>query len=101
MLEPANVSVRLHWEGAAGLLELGVSNLRLNLSPDVLQLALGLQRSVLEPLVQPPPEAPLARCSRFVKVTPLPNLSTACCRVSRSQHEGVCVHLGSWWVLVE
>ena len=42
--------------GAAGDIQLALSDLRMNLSPDVLELALSLQSSVLEPLVQPPPD---------------------------------------------
>jgi hypothetical protein len=33
-----------------------LSDLRANLSPDVVELALSLQASVLQPLMQPPPD---------------------------------------------
>lgn len=56
VLEPCKVGVRLDLGGEAGDIQLTLSDLRMNLSPDVLELALSLQSSVLEPLVQPPPD---------------------------------------------
>ena len=56
VLEPCKVGVRLDLGGDAGDIQLTLSDLRMNLSPDVLELALSLQSSVLEPLVQPPPD---------------------------------------------
>ncbi len=56
VLEPCKVAVRMDMGGAAGDIQLTLSDLRMNLSPDVLELALSLQSSVLEPLVQPPPD---------------------------------------------
>ena len=56
VLEPCKVGVKLDLGGDAGDIQLTLSDLRMNLSPDVLELALSLQSSVLEPLVQPPPD---------------------------------------------
>ena len=61
VLEPCKVGVRLDLGGEAGDIHLTLSDMRMNLSPDVLELALSLQSSVLEPLVQPPPD----RCDRL------------------------------------
>jgi len=56
VLEPCKVAVRLDMGGDAGDIQLTLSDLRMNLSPDVLELALSVQSSVLEPLVQPAPD---------------------------------------------
>ena len=53
VLEPCRVGVSVAMERGAGTFNLDVSDLRLNLSPDILELASSLQTSVLEPLVQP------------------------------------------------
>lgn len=39
-----------------GWLQVALSDLRVNVSPDVVELALALQSSVLQPLMQPPPD---------------------------------------------
>jgi len=56
VLEPCKVAVRMDMGGDAGDIQLTLSDLRMNLSPDVLELALSVQSSVLEPLVQPAPD---------------------------------------------
>lgn len=62
------MGVCMEMAGGSGSFNLDVGNIRLNVSPDVVELALGLQASVLEPLMQPSADQPLTRCSRFVKV---------------------------------
>lgn len=63
--------------GPSGTFILDVSNIRINLSPDILQLALGLQTTVLEPLIQPSADQPVSRCSQYIKVgTSKPNAWT-------------------------
>ncbi len=56
VLEPckAAVVVDMRAGGAAGDVQLKLSDLRLNVSPDVLELAAALQASLLEPLILPP-----------------------------------------------
>ena len=68
VLEPTQIGVAMEMAGPSGQFSLDVSNIRLNLSPDILELALSLQSSVLEPLIQPPAEQPVSKCSLFVKV---------------------------------
>jgi len=68
ILEPASLAVGVKMSGGSGNLSLDVSNVRLNLSPDILELAMSLQASVLEPLIQPPAEQPVSKCTTFVKV---------------------------------
>ena len=68
VLEPTRIGVAMEMAGPSGQFSLDVSNIRLNLSPDILELALSLQSSVLEPLIQPPAEQPVSKCSLFVKV---------------------------------
>lgn len=70
VLEPTTVAVDMSMNGPSGNMSLNVSNIRLNLSPDILELAMSLQTSVLEPLIQPPAEQPVSKCTKFVKVTP-------------------------------
>lgn len=68
VLEPTTVAVNMKMNGPSGNMSLNVSNIRLNLSPDILELAMSLQSSVLEPLIQPPAEQPVSKCTRFFKV---------------------------------
>eukprot|EP00884_Botryococcus_braunii_P010315 jgi/Botrbrau1/19285/Bobra.0073s0028.1 len=69
VLEPCKLVLDMGMGGAApGDISLCISDVRLNLSPDVLELLLALQASVLQPLIHPSPDRPLARCSRFVSV---------------------------------
>ena len=56
VLEPCKVAVRLDMGPGGGDVALTLSDLRMNVSPDVLELALSLQGSLLEPLVQPSPD---------------------------------------------
>ncbi|KAI7845244.1 hypothetical protein COHA_001286 [Chlorella ohadii] len=49
-------------------IQLEASDLRLTLSPDVLELGGRLAASVLEPLMQPQPDQPLASCNQFERV---------------------------------
>ncbi len=53
------------WLQAAACAQVTLSDLRLNLSPDVVELALALQSSVLQPLMQPPPDKCVLRFSHF------------------------------------
>lgn len=78
VLEPTTVAVDMSMNGPSGNMSLNVSNIRLNLSPDILELAMSLQTSVLEPLIQPPAEQPVSKCTKFVKVATL----LACSSVS-------------------
>ena len=56
VLEPCKVGMMMEMSGGSGDIQLKLSDLRMNLSPDVLELAMSLQSSVLEPLVQPAPD---------------------------------------------
>lgn len=56
VLEPCRVSLSMDTEGSAGDLKLTISDISLNVSADILDLAQSLQTSVLEPLVQPSPD---------------------------------------------
>jgi hypothetical protein len=56
VLEPCKVGVMMELSGGSGDIQMKLSDLRMNLSPDVLELAMSLQASVLEPLVQPAPD---------------------------------------------
>lgn len=49
-------------------LKLDASDLRLTLSPDVLELGSALAASALAPLMQPKPDQPLASCTQFERV---------------------------------
>ena len=68
VLEPTTIAVDMSMTGPSGNMALNVSNIRLNLSPDILELAMSLQTSVLEPLIQPPAEQPVSKCTTFIKV---------------------------------
>ena len=58
VLEPCRIAVdmSLRNPGPVGDLNFSISDLRLNLSADILELVGSLQSSVLEPLVQPSPD---------------------------------------------
>ena len=58
VLEPCRIAVdmTLRNPGPVGDLNFSISDLRLNLSADILELVGSLQSSVLEPLVQPSPD---------------------------------------------
>ena len=58
VLEPCRIAVdmTLRNPGPVGDLNFFISDLRLNLSADILELVGSLQSSVLEPLVQPSPD---------------------------------------------
>ncbi|KAL4858517.1 Vacuolar protein sorting-associated protein 13C [Chlorella vulgaris] len=49
-------------------IKLDTSELRLTLSPDVLELGSALASSALAPLMQPKPDAPLTSCTQFERV---------------------------------
>lgn len=68
VLEPTTLAVDMSMNGPSGNLGIRLSNIRLNLSPDILELAMSLQSSVLEPLIQPPAEQPVSKCTKFAKV---------------------------------
>lgn len=68
VLEPTTIAVDMKMAGPSGNMTLNISNIRLNLSPDILELAMSLQTSVLEPLIQPPAEQPVSKCTKFLKV---------------------------------
>ena len=55
VLEPCKVSAKVEIGPSASDLQVQLSHMRLNVSPDVLELASSLKASVLEPLIQPPP----------------------------------------------
>lgn len=55
-------------DGSTTDLQLESSELRLTLSPDVVQLAASLANSVLQPLLQAKPDQPLMSCSQFERV---------------------------------
>lgn len=56
VLEPCRVAVEMKMKGATGDFNLSLSDLKLNLAPDIVELVQSLQSSVLEPLVQPAPD---------------------------------------------
>jgi hypothetical protein len=56
VLEPCKAAVTLDLQSGSGDINIRLSDVRLNMSPDVLELALSLQSSVLEPLFQPAPD---------------------------------------------
>ena len=64
VLEPCKValSADLGGNGSGGDVQIRLSDLRVNLSPDVAELALSLQASLLEPLAQPPPDRCMGTC---------------------------------------
>ncbi|KAK9819963.1 hypothetical protein WJX72_004515 [[Myrmecia] bisecta] len=68
VLEPCKVSVDMKLLDSTGDFKLSISDLRLNLSADILELVLSLQKSVVEPLVQPSADRPIAKCTTFVKL---------------------------------
>ena len=67
VLEPCRIAVEMKMRGPTGDFNLSLSDLKLNLAPDILELVQSLQSSVLEPLVQPAPD----RCAHRL-------LTTAC-----------------------
>ena len=92
VLEPTSIGVKMEMVGSSGTFILDISNIRINLSPDILQLALGLQSTVLEPLVQPSAHQPVTRCSRFVKVSIIshninPDLGCTAFRLSKTEKD--------------
>lgn len=56
VLEPCRIAVDMKMRGPTGDFSLSLSDLKLNLAPDILELVQSLQSSVLEPLVQPAPD---------------------------------------------
>ena len=56
VLEPCRIEVDMKMRGLTGDFNLSLSDLKLNLAPDILELVQSLQSSVLEPLVQPAPD---------------------------------------------
>lgn len=56
VLEPCRIAVDMRMKGPTGDFNLSLSDLKLNLAPDILELVQSLQSSVLEPLVQPAPD---------------------------------------------
>ena len=53
ILEPCRIGVDMKMRNGSGDFNLSLSDLKLNLAPDILELVQSLQTSVLEPLVQP------------------------------------------------
>ena len=53
VLEPCRIGIDMKMRNGTGDFNLSLSDLRLNLAPDILELVQSLQSSVLEPLVQP------------------------------------------------
>lgn len=68
VLEPITLGIQADMQGEQGNVKLSISNIRLSISPDILELFMKLQTSVLAPLLQPAAEQPLAKCSTFTKV---------------------------------
>ena len=56
VLEPCRIGVEMKMKAGTGDFKLSLSDLKLNLAPDILELVQSLQSSVLEPLVQPAPD---------------------------------------------
>ena len=56
VLEPCRIAVDMRMKGPTGDFNLSLSDLKLNLAPDILELVQSLQSSVFEPLVQPAPD---------------------------------------------
>jgi hypothetical protein len=56
VLEPCKLALEMSMGPAGGDVSVKLSDMRLNLSPDVLELMLALQSSIIEPLVHPPPD---------------------------------------------
>ena len=63
------VGISVDTKGEHGNAKLNISNIRLNISPDIVELIIALQASVLGPLMQPSVEKPVATCSSFLKVS--------------------------------
>lgn len=55
VLEPCRIAVDMKMS-KSGDFNLSLSDLKLNLAPDIFELVQSLQTSVLEPLVQPAPD---------------------------------------------
>ena len=68
VLEPITLGVVADMKGSHGNVELAISNIRLSVSPDILELFMKLQSSILSPMLQPAAAKPLAKCSVFTKV---------------------------------
>ena len=56
VLEPCRIAVDMKMKDGTGDFNLSLSDLKLNLAPDIFELVQSLQSSVLEPLVQPAPD---------------------------------------------
>ena len=56
VLEPCRIRVEMKMKNGTGDFNLSLSDLKLNLAPDIFELVQSLQSSVLEPLVQPAPD---------------------------------------------
>ncbi len=56
VLEPCRIWVEMKMKNGTGDFNLSLSDLKLNLAPDIFELVQSLQSSVLEPLVQPAPD---------------------------------------------
>ena len=68
ILEPVTVGVQTDVHAQQGNIKLNISNIRLNISPDIVELFMTLHTSVLSPLLQPSADKPAAKCASFVKV---------------------------------
>ena len=60
VLEPCRIAVDMKMKSKSGDFNLSLSDLKLNLAPDMFELVQSLQTSVLEPLVQPAPDRSIA-----------------------------------------
>ncbi|KAK9815130.1 hypothetical protein WJX73_008307 [Symbiochloris irregularis] len=68
VLEPCCIGADIKmYPGGKGDCELTLSDLRLNVSADLIELAQNLERNVLGPLAFPSPDKPIAMCSRFAR----------------------------------
>ena len=70
VLEPCRSGVEMKMNSGTGDFNLSLSDLKLDLAPDIFELVQSLQSSVLEPLLQP---------NRSEGHGILPNLQTHCC----------------------
>lgn len=83
VLEPCRIAVDMKMRGPTGDFNLSLSDLKLNLAPDILELVQSLQSSVLEPLVQPAPDrsvhgkATACCCSRYYVMVVLCKICTS------------------------
>lgn len=99
VLEPCKVGMMMEMSGGSGDIQLKLSDLRMNLSPDVLELAMSLQSSVLEPLVQPAPDKWVISPQNSVQFLCLHSIASLDCTVfvCHSILHVLCVGAAGLW----